>query len=146
MEWKATRRGDARSMDMQQNTVVPSVWTTLINGTYKCNVNVVVLTSEEYGCDMIVRDHHGGCCAGSLVVIPGMNDPTMGEVLCFTEALSWIKGMNFFPLVIESYSLVLIDALSSKQVGNSYFSLMIQDWKVLLCQNLEISFSFIKNQ
>lgn len=106
MEWKATRRGDARSMDMQQNTVVPSVWTTLINGTYKCNVNIVVLTSEEYGCGMIVRDHHGGCCAGSLVVIPGMNDPTMGEVLCFTEALSWIKGMNFFPLVIESYSRV----------------------------------------
>lgn len=38
--------------------------------------------------DMIIRDSNDLSCAGQLAIHMGINDPTIGDVLCFCKALS----------------------------------------------------------
>ncbi|XP_073137676.1 uncharacterized protein [Henckelia pumila] len=98
----------------------------------KCNVDAAILPNPPHvGVDSILRDHHGIVIASSQGRIHGLQDPATAEALAIREALSWLKNFNFFSIIVESDSLVVIDALNHSVADRSPFGLLIEDCKLL---------------
>ncbi|XP_073153371.1 uncharacterized protein [Henckelia pumila] len=94
----------------------------------KCNVDAAILPNPPHvGFGSILRDHHGIVIASSQGRIHGLQNPATSEALAIREALSWLKNFNFFSIIVESDSLVIIDALNHSVADRSplVFSLKI---------------------
>ncbi|KAJ8754033.1 hypothetical protein K2173_001931 [Erythroxylum novogranatense] len=122
----------------------PSKWQAPALHHYRCNIDVALLSSGSYGLGMIIRDSNGLNCAGKLLTLPGWRDPQIGEALCFREALSWIKGLSYEPICVETDCQIVTQFLNSVHQFPSYLSLIIDDCKALLQEHRFISTAFVK--
>lgn len=143
-KWKMAKVSSNRLQFGSISAVEVVSWQKLVFGSFKCNVEVAMLNNGSYGLGIIVRDANGLCCAGKLMVIPGMADPQLGEALSFREALSWAKNFNFFSFCIEIDCQVIIMDIHSSASLSSYFGLVINDCKALLQELPLVSFHFVK--
>ncbi|KAG8638764.1 hypothetical protein MANES_14G060250v8 [Manihot esculenta] len=112
--------------DSGTKSLVAAVWQPPPLGQYKCNIDISVQAN------------------GQLMVVPGLMDPLLGEVLCFREALSWLKSKNYFPICVETDCELIVNALNSPHTDSSYFELMINDCKALLQELQYVSFAFVR--
>ncbi|KAJ8766664.1 hypothetical protein K2173_001184 [Erythroxylum novogranatense] len=122
----------------------PACWEAPAPSHFKCNVDVALLENGYYRLGMIIRNSQGQNCAGKLMTVSGWGDPQVGEVLCFREALSWIKSLAFFPICMETDCQVVTQFLTSTHSFSSYFSMIINDCKSLIQELSLISFAFVR--
>ncbi|KAJ8773831.1 hypothetical protein K2173_008294 [Erythroxylum novogranatense] len=114
-------------------------------GCYKCNVDVFVVAGQHlFGMGMILRDSNGRGMMGQMRTIPGTDDPALGKALTFREALSWLKRTQARCDIMESDSLLLINALQSTSFDFSYFGAIVQDCKHLLSLLPSMAIQFVR--
>ncbi|XP_043814104.1 uncharacterized protein LOC122724008 [Manihot esculenta] len=113
-------------------------------GKFKCNIDIAILTNSRFGLGFILRNHQGLCEAGKIEAIYGNADPTIGEALCFREALSWLKTLPYHHVTVETDCQVVTKALISQDNEVlSYFQSIIVDCKALLNELPNVSFRFV---
>lgn len=69
----------------------------------------------------------------------------VAEALGIQEALSWIKRMDFGPIIIETITLLVVNAISHSTSNVSSLGLVIEDCIALLKYMLGCKVSFVKS-
>ncbi|PNX91013.1 hypothetical protein L195_g047142 [Trifolium pratense] len=91
-------------------------------------------------------DHRGRFILAGTYLINGRLNTLEGEAMALKEAICEVKQRSVSHVVFESDSKVVVDAISSRQLGTSEFSVVISHIKSLLvsCPNFEVK--FVKRQ
>ena len=71
-------------------------------------------------------------------------DPLLAEAIALKETLGWLVKKEVSQVVIESYCLTLVQAISSKQFDSSPIGLVIQECRSLLHQLHNSHLFFVK--
>ncbi|KAM6576521.1 hypothetical protein CsatB_028358 [Cannabis sativa] len=120
-------------------------WTKPETNTIKLNVDAATIEREEqYGFGIVARDHFGNCLEARAGCFGGVYSAAVIEALGIKEALSWIKTKNWDYVVVETDSLVTVQAIRSSQTVGSTFDLIIQDCRSALFSLPNVHLYFIK--
>lgn len=95
------------------------------------------------GVGIVIRDIAGCFLKDRSVSLGCASSALMAETMGVREALSWVKGRyKDIPVVIEMDCLPVKSALESNVLHmNSYFAILIHDWKSLVRKFTSLSFS-----
>ncbi|XP_075091985.1 uncharacterized protein LOC142172111 [Nicotiana tabacum] len=115
-------------------------------GTLKCNIDASYDVNSGRAWDgMLIRGTHENFVRGFTTPLEASHDAVIAEILTVREALSWLKMQHHkSPITIEMDCLLAKQALERSDNGNSYFDIIVQDCKVLMCDFTSISLSFVK--
>ena len=94
--------------------------------------------------DCLARDNTGLLLEARSWFRHGIVDPTLAEVIGIREALSWIKTKDWATVILESDSLVCVQALRSGLTMDSYFGSFIQECRLLCLSLPHVSIFFVK--
>ncbi|KAM6569080.1 hypothetical protein CsatB_017065 [Cannabis sativa] len=120
-------------------------WTKPETNTIKLNVDAAIFEREEqYGFGIVARDHCGNCLEARAGCFGGIYSAAVVEALGIKEALSWIKTKNWVHVVVETDSLVTVQAIRSSQTMGSTFGLIIQDCRSALLSLPNVNLCFVK--
>ncbi|XP_060957652.1 uncharacterized protein LOC133029176 [Cannabis sativa] len=120
-------------------------WTKPETNTIKLNVDASIFEREEqYGFGIVARDHGGNCLEARAGCFGGIYSAAVVEALGIKEALSWIKTKNWVHVVVETDSLVTVQAIRSSQIMGSTFGLIIQDCRSALLSLPNVNLCFVK--
>jgi ribonuclease HI len=116
-------------------------------GFFKCNVDASFYnTAGATGCGWVLRDCRGQFqLAGSNIKMASLSI-LEGEAWALIEAMEEMihRGLSF--VIFESDSKLVVDAISSRQVGVSDFSILISHIKTLLRFNNYFEVKYVKRQ
>lgn len=95
---------------------------------------------------MIIRDHAGVFIRGKTMRFAGKVAVAEAEAVGVLEAVSWIKEFPSQPVVIETDSLLTVDALRKKQ--NNYLELgtIFEQCWYQCCSRIDVSVRFVRKQ
>ena len=111
----------------------------------KLNVDAAIfLESLTFSVAGILRDSSGTFIDGFSCCHSGLVTPELGEAMGVREALSWIKTKNLSQVLIETDSLLVVQALRSNISMASYFGCVIDDCKRLWKDLNLVSIYFVK--
>uniref|UniRef100_A0A803PT91 RNase H type-1 domain-containing protein n=1 Tax=Cannabis sativa TaxID=3483 RepID=A0A803PT91_CANSA len=111
----------------------------------KLNVDAALFErDEQYGFGIVAQDHFGNCLEARAGSFGGVHSAAVIKALGIKEALSWIKAKNWNHVVIETDSLVTVQAIRSTQSMGSTFGLIIQDCRVALLSLPNVHLYFVK--
>ncbi|KAM6567737.1 hypothetical protein CsatA_026865 [Cannabis sativa] len=111
----------------------------------KINVDSAVFAAENaYGSGIVVRDDGGRLIEAFATYVTGDVQPELAEIMGIKEALSWVKRKGIQDVVIESDSLLLIQALDSSIRMPSLFGLMVVECQTLLLSLVNVKICFVK--
>ncbi|XP_030502854.2 uncharacterized protein LOC115718027 [Cannabis sativa] len=120
-------------------------WIKPETNTIKLNVDAAIFEKEEqYGFGIVARDHFGNCLEARAGCFGGVYSAAVIEALGIKEALSWIKTKNWDHVVVETDSLVTVQAIRSSQIMGSTFGLVIQDCRSALLSLPNVNLYFVK--
>ncbi|KAM7525060.1 hypothetical protein LguiA_014962 [Lonicera macranthoides] len=80
----------------------------------------------------IIRDSSGNFVAAIQGSFAGRFSPLLAEAVGLREVLSWIKDRNEGPIVVESDSKFVVDALHHTKDDSSSLGIVLDDCKALL--------------
>ncbi|XP_062089241.1 uncharacterized protein LOC133795796 [Humulus lupulus] len=121
------------------------LWSKPPLGSLKINVDAASFNeASKHSFAGIARDHNGTFIEAFSVCRAGTVSPELGEVLGVHEALSWIKRRRWVDAVIETDSILVVQALRSNISMDSYFGCVIDDCKVLWKDLNSVSIVFVK--
>lgn len=121
------------------------VWSKPNSWVLKLNVDAAnFIGAQTYAYAGIVRDHNGGLIEAFSVCRNGVINPELGEALGVPEALSWIKRRQWSNVVVETDSLLVVQALRTNMGMTSYFGNIIDDCKLFLRDLVSVSVYFVK--
>lgn len=105
-----------------------SSWVKLQTDTVKVTVDATIFKDrEEFGLGLVARDSNGGLIQAKSVLHQSSVVPELAEVMAVKEALSWVKQMRWEKVVLESHSLVTVQAIRSRVSMRSPFSLIVEE-------------------
>ncbi|KAJ9139642.1 hypothetical protein P3X46_030355 [Hevea brasiliensis] len=120
-------------------------WCPPLVGLLKCNFNVAFAANHEFmGLGWIMRNLSGVFRAAKMKTVMGTVSFTVAEALCFREALSWLKVRGWTKVQLESDSLLLVQAVSSRLTYRSYFGSIVNDRKWLMRDLQFCSLHFVR--
>lgn len=121
-------------------------WFRPSTGRLKCNVDAGLFEQRSrIGMGAMVRNHDGVFIdACSRWQFCSILDPTLVEALSFCEALSWLKGMSFIEVKVETSVLVVANAIKNGSFDSSCFGLVISDYVSLIREIPVCQVSFVK--
>lgn len=115
-----------------RSNIADRVWSKPPVGFLKVNIDASP-SLEHVGIDAVCRDSDGHFIAAKTWQIPGRVEALHGEVLALREVLSWIKDKSWSQVILESDSLLVINALNSNLLQDeSSFELIIQRLDLLV--------------
>ncbi|XP_060974183.1 uncharacterized protein LOC133039333 [Cannabis sativa] len=121
------------------------LWTKPETNTIKVNVDAAIFASEnQYGYGMVARNDSGSLIDATAHCSNGDFTPEVVEIMGIKEALSWIKRKGWKHVVLESDSLVSIQAIRSSLPLCSIFGNLAQDCRSLLLSMPLIKICFVK--
>lgn len=100
-------------------------------------VSVDASTFNEFnmaGISMVARDESGSLLAARTVRVDGLKAAEMIEAMAIKEALNWIKDQRWKAVIIESDSLIAVQAIHSKVRMSSPFGAIIMESRSLLAE------------
>ncbi|XP_060962217.1 uncharacterized protein LOC115711062 [Cannabis sativa] len=110
----------------------------------KVNVDGAIFQSiGSYGVGIVARNSNGHLIEATTTLRLGNVQSTTIEAFGIKEALSWIKDKDWSNVVVETDSLVSVQALSSLVFMPSVFCLLISDCKRLLNCLCDVSVTFV---
>lgn len=142
-----------RVQGVQSNPVVAfleakdgmSVWSKPRASSTKINVDAAkFLDLGAYSVAGIARDSSGAVLEAFSNCKIGQISSELAEVIGVKEALSWIKDMNWTFVLLETHSLLTVQALRSKLHLASYFGSMIYDCLDILKSLPFVDIVFVK--
>uniref|UniRef100_A0A803PEK6 Reverse transcriptase domain-containing protein n=1 Tax=Cannabis sativa TaxID=3483 RepID=A0A803PEK6_CANSA len=120
-------------------------WVSPNHNSVKINVDAALFESNHsFGFGMVLRDSRGVLVHGRTILKQGDVNPALAEAMGVREALSWIKTLSLHKCVLETDSLVVVQAIRSSIDMISLFGLVIKDCKELLATLRNVSIYFVK--
>ena len=120
-------------------------WTPPVQNQIKVNVDGAIFASEgRYGIGCVARDYNGQVLNAFYKDFVGCVQPEITEVIGIKEALSWIASSPWSDVIIESDSLVSVQAILSHCFLPSQFGFIVSDCKSMLAQLSSTSIVCIK--
>ena len=110
-------------------------------------ISVDAATFQEFnasGIGMVARDDRGDVILARTMFLEGLRSVEMIEAMAVKEALSWIKNQRWQKVIVESDSLVVIQAVRSKVHMKSPFGEIILACRSMLREQNTVSVSFIR--
>ncbi|XP_062104835.1 uncharacterized protein LOC133816262 [Humulus lupulus] len=92
----------------------------------------------------VARNHEGVLMEAFSVCRMGSVSPELGEAMGVREALSWIKRKNWVQVLLETDSILVVQALRSSCSLPSYFGRVIDECKELLNNMSSVLINFVK--
>ncbi|XP_031131899.1 uncharacterized protein LOC116033287 [Ipomoea triloba] len=115
-------------------------WKPPIHGRLKLNTNVALDgSSSVMGLGWIIKDDAGRFIAAKSESIVGVFNVKEAEAVSIREALSWLKGLGYGDVDVETNSQLVFHALSSDSFSSS-FCLIIDDIKETTSQIHDVVF------
>jgi ribonuclease HI len=132
-----------------QAAAVPNImqWNPPTFGFLKCNVDASFFnTAGATGCGWILRDFRGRFQLAGSNMMHATLSVLEGEAMALIEAMEEVihRGLSF--VIFESDSKLVVDAISSRQVGVSDFSILISHIQSLLSLNNYFEVKYVKRQ
>uniref|UniRef100_A0A803NIV3 RNase H type-1 domain-containing protein n=1 Tax=Cannabis sativa TaxID=3483 RepID=A0A803NIV3_CANSA len=110
----------------------------------KVNVDGAIFHSNgSHGIGAVARDSDGQLIEAFTALKCGVVQPAAVEAFGIKEALSWIKSKGWSNVIVETDSIVSVQALSSSLFMLSIFGLLISDCKSLLNCLVNVCVSFV---
>ncbi|KAM6584020.1 hypothetical protein CsatB_011022 [Cannabis sativa] len=121
------------------------LWTPPAINNLKINVDAALFPNDNsYGYGLVVRDNTGKFLEAKTSHFSGSYPAEVIEALGIKEALSWIKGKNWENVVLESDSLLSVQAIRSNQKMSSTFGIVIEDCRLLFSSLNNVKIRFVK--
>ncbi|KAM6584509.1 hypothetical protein CsatB_011511 [Cannabis sativa] len=116
-----------------------------MTNTVKVNVDGAIFQSEnKFGFGCVARDYKGTLIEAISGSRSGVVKPEVAEIIGIKEALSWIKRKQWIDVVLETDSLIAVQALKSSIAMPSQFGLLVRDCQELVLSLNNISVIFVK--
>ncbi|XP_074337025.1 uncharacterized protein LOC141674201 [Apium graveolens] len=122
-------------------------WTLPTQDTIKLNTDAAIFEElNRYSFSLVARNHRGKIVDALAKCHQGTIRPEMAEIMGIREALSWVKTQPGKGFVVETDSLVAVQAIRSSAIKLSYLGRIIEDCKTLLgeLKDKEVSLRFIR--
>ncbi|XP_060964479.1 uncharacterized protein LOC133033585 [Cannabis sativa] len=115
------------------------------NSGIKLNVDAATFDRDsKHGFGCVVRDNNGELLSVIASFKNGKVSPELAEIMGIREALSWLKSNNYTRAVIESDSLVCVEAIRSAERFASGFGLVVEECKKMFKSLSNVSLFFVK--
>jgi ribonuclease HI len=122
-------------------------WQSPPNGKLKCNVDASFYNlAGVTGWGWILRDSRGQFQLAGTNVLHSPLNVLEGEAMALKEAMEEMIHRGLSHVIFESDSKVVVDAIASRQVGVSEFSIVISHIQSLLLTNSYFEVKFVKRQ
>ncbi|XP_073317263.1 uncharacterized protein [Primulina huaijiensis] len=113
----------------------------------KCNVDAGFDTDKRsFAVGMVIRDSNGSFIICKTSLHHGTALVKEAEALAIHEALSWIKGMGYDKVIVESNSKTSVDAIHSDALDLTEFGLSITACRALSRNQSSIKIEYIRRQ
>ncbi|XP_074336989.1 uncharacterized protein LOC141674167 [Apium graveolens] len=122
-------------------------WQPPENGEYKVNVDAAWSQGVDFcSTGMVLRDSSGHFIEGRTMHLPQAGDVLEAEALAIREALSWVKNMEVMKVMVESDSLVAVNAING--VNNYLLEVghIIDHCRLLLQSMPSVRVKFVRKQ
>jgi ribonuclease HI len=117
------------------------------NGILKCNVDASFYNlAGATGWGWILRDYRGQFKLAGTNILHSPLNVLEGEAMALKEAMEEMIHRGLSHVIFESDSKVVVDAIASRQVGVSEFSIVISHIQSLLLTNSYFEVKFVKRQ
>ncbi|XP_062104232.1 uncharacterized protein LOC133815403 [Humulus lupulus] len=147
-QWKSAQD---RTFDLSLGLVLSSdgnaIWSPPPPGFIKVNSDAALFSSpDRFSFAIVARNQSGELLEARAPCREGLVEPDFAEAIGIKEALSWIKAKGWRNVMVESDSLVSIQAIRSSTPLLSYFGRIIQDCRQIFSelQNCSVSLNFVK--
>ncbi|XP_050233384.1 uncharacterized protein LOC126681873 [Mercurialis annua] len=140
--WQAAQ---GKSPSFGELTATSIFWQPPQPGFLKCNFDGAVFAQAcRLGTGCVVRDSSGRIVGVHNRSFAMHSDPFLAEVISLKEALSWLGTRQVQHVQFESDSQLLVTALSTNAIDNSYIGFLLQDCRIMLSHFTNSSVSFIR--
>uniref|UniRef100_A0A803QFY2 RNase H type-1 domain-containing protein n=1 Tax=Cannabis sativa TaxID=3483 RepID=A0A803QFY2_CANSA len=120
-------------------------WSKPNGNQIKVNVDGALFAQEgRFGLGCLARDSNGRLIEAYTLGKMGRVDPEMAEIIGIKEALSWIDKHHWQNVVLESDSLLCVQAIKSNIPMLSQFGLLVIDVRQLLLSLNFVEICFVK--
>ncbi|CAL1401916.1 unnamed protein product [Linum trigynum] len=92
---------------------------------------------------MVLRSLSGGVLMAKGIQFPGIDDPTVVELLVLREAIAWCLGQGFTGMRFEGDAKVIIDKINSKDASDSRMGVVLEEVLQYFCSNPGFSVRFV---
>ena len=138
---KATTRSCSGGVSFDQKWKPPEP------GSLKLNVDASVHPgAQSFKVGMVLRDHMGSFVAGKTLCLPGQVSVFEAEAIGMDEALSWILSRPLHRTVIETDSLLTVQAITKTEAIRLEVGNVIDSCRQRLKASSGISISFVRKQ
>uniref|UniRef100_A0A803QF42 RNase H type-1 domain-containing protein n=1 Tax=Cannabis sativa TaxID=3483 RepID=A0A803QF42_CANSA len=121
-----------------------NIWSKPMGNKIKVNVDGAIFEAQQrFGFGCVARDHFGHLTEAISDSRVGVVLPEIAEVIGMKEALSWIKKKGWEDMIIETDSLIVVQALNSSVHMTSHFGLLVEDCRLILSTLKNILISFV---
>ena len=124
--------------------VHPVRWTSPREDMVKVNVDAGSLGELGSGVGVVCREARGEVLAAGVFQFDAAWDVKIAEAKAVYHGLRLAKEMDFAKVIVESDSLVVIQALRNKSGGSSDFGLIVDDILAFCCSFELVCWSFVK--
>ncbi|KAM6541763.1 hypothetical protein CsatB_006210 [Cannabis sativa] len=121
-----------------------NIWTKPMSGKIKINVDGAIFEPQQlFGFGCLARNHTGQLLEAFAESKFGVVLPEIAEIMGMKEALSWIKRKGWEDVIVETDSLIVVQALNSSIHMTSYFGLLVEDCRLILSTLKNVLISFV---
>ena len=143
-DWRRARAGASSSA--VQCAHGPLTWSWPLGGCWKCNLDAALFRDlSTIGLGMVMRRNDGQFYACKTLRMPLSCSVKEAKALALREALLWALSLKLVDVEFETYSLLVVNSLSSHSLDCSEYGFLISDC-VCLRGNGNYSIRFIKRQ
>lgn len=145
-QWTAAQGvGNIPSLNPLHSSDGVEQWTKPGINTIKINVEATIFEEErKFGYTFVVRDSDGKLVTTLTKCSVGSVTPSLVEVMGIKEVFSWLGTQQYSRVVVESDSLVSIQAIRSSFTMLSGFGLVVEDCKTLLRSLSNVDLHFVE--
>lgn len=112
-------------------------------GVFKLNVDATVKEDQNfYSMGMVLRDSQGRFIAGKTKKVAGAVKVVEAETTAILEGLIWLEELPIGPVIIESDSLLSVNAINKNHLNFQEIGNMVQHCKEIMRCRGEVSVVF----
>lgn len=145
-QWQAAKKQQFYA-DADVHKLVPGAmcWERPKLGWVKCNVDAAIFSSQgKIGFGCVLRNSEGVFLIARCAGMAGNFGAREAEALGIREALSWLKGLQFPSVIVETDCLLVFQALVEEFSRSNGFGLIIDECRALAKSLGEVQFSFVQ--
>ncbi|KAM6569078.1 hypothetical protein CsatB_017063 [Cannabis sativa] len=121
-------------------------WTASAINKIKVNVDGALFEREgQFGFGCVDRDSNGNLVEAYTMGKLGQVQPEIAEIVGIKEALSWIDRHSWGQVILETDSLVCVEAVQSQITLSSSFGLLVHNVRTLLLSLNNVELCFVKH-